>query len=107
MKEELDEETGLQLYVKDFDAILSNIDCPVLALFGEKDRNVDWRKTKALYESTLASHTDLTIRSFPDCNHNLFQCETGGFYEIQDHNLSYKRCDGFLDTMADWLKKME
>ncbi|WP_299531670.1 S9 family peptidase [Ulvibacterium sp.] len=107
MKEKLDKKTGLQVYVTDFEAVLSNINCPVLALFGENDMNVDWQKTKALYESTLASHTDLTITSFPNCNHNLFQCETGGFYEMQDHDLPYKRCDGFLDTMAYWLKEME
>jgi pimeloyl-ACP methyl ester carboxylesterase len=107
MKEELDEETGLQVYIKDFDSILSNISCPVLALFGENDMNVDWQKTKSLYERTLAPNTDLTIKSFPDCNHNLFQCKTGGFYEIQDHNLPFKRCDGFLNAMADWLNEKE
>lgn len=106
MKEELEKETGLQLYIKDFDAILSTVNCPVLALFGEKDMNVDWTKTKLLYENTLGQNTDLTIKSFPDCNHNLFQCETGGFYEIQDTNLPWKRCDGFLDAIGDWLKKM-
>lgn len=107
MKEKLDEETGLQVYIKDFDSILSRIDCPVLALFGENDMNVDWQKTKALYERTLAPHTDLTIKSFPDCNHNLFECKTGGFYEIQDSDLPFKRCEGFLHAMADWLKEKE
>jgi len=107
MKEEQDEKTGLQLYIKDFESILSNINCPVLALFGEKDMNVNWTKTKSLYERTLALNTDLTIKSFSDCNHNLFQCKTGGFYEIQDNNLPWKRCDGFLDAMTNWLNKKE
>lgn len=107
MKEELDEKTGLQLYIKDFETTLSNINCPVLALFGEKDMNVDWTKTKTLYENTLGRNTDLTIKSFLDCNHNLFQVQTGGFYEVQDNNLPWKRCDGFLDTMADWLNEKE
>ncbi|WP_420320487.1 alpha/beta hydrolase family protein [Flagellimonas sp.] len=105
MKEELDEETGLLVVVRDFDAILSNIDCPVLALFGENDMNVDWRKTKSLYERTLADNTDLTIKSFPYCNHNILECETGGFYEFQDNNLPYKRCEGFLDAIEDWLSE--
>lgn len=107
MKEELDEKSGLQLYIKDFETILSNINCPVLALFGEKDMNVDWVQTKALYERTLGENTDLTIKSFPDCNHNLFQCKSGGFYEIQDNNLPWNRCNGFLDTMTNWLDKKE
>lgn len=105
MKQKLDEESGLQIYIEDFDKILSNIDCPVLALFGEKDMNVDWNRTKALYESTLGPNTDLVIKSFPECNHNMFKCKTGGFYEFQDNNLLWNRCDSFLDTMADWLAK--
>lgn len=105
-KEELDEQTGLQVYIKNFDTILSRINCPVLALFGEKDMNVEWAKTKSLYENTLDSN-NLTIKSFPNCNHNLFQCETGGFYEFQDDNLPWTRCNGFLDTIANWLHQIE
>lgn len=105
MKEKLDEETGLQVYVENFETILSNIDCPVLALFGEKDMNVDWNQTKHLYEKVLTHTRDLTIKSFPDCNHNLFQCETGGFYEFQDNNLPWTRCNEFLNTMTDWLSE--
>ncbi len=36
-----------------------------------------------------------------------FQCETGGYYEIQDNNLPWKGCDGFLDAIANWLDKKE
>ncbi len=107
MKEGLDKETGLQVYIKDFDTILSNIKCPVLALFGENDRNVDWKKTKALYERTLAPNTDLKIRSFPNCNHNLYQSNTGGFYEFQDHKLPLKRCRGYLESIAEWLNEKD
>jgi hypothetical protein len=107
MHEKIEEETSLQVYVENFETILSSIDCPVLALFGEKDKNVDWKKTKSLYERTLGNSTDLTIKSFPNCNHNLFLCETGGFYEFQDNNLPWARCDGFLDTITDWLSNRE
>jgi len=105
MKEAYDEETGLQIYVENFDALLSNVNCPVLALFGETDMNVNWKKTKALYKKTLSKNIDLSIKSFPDCNHNLFQCETGGFYEFQDNNLPWNRCDGVLETMTNWLNE--
>lgn len=107
MKETVEEETGLQVYVDNFEMTLSNIECPVLALFGEKDRNVNWTKTKELYESILGRNTDLTVKSFPDGNHNLFKCETGGFYEFQDNNLPWDRCDGFLDVIEVWLMKQE
>lgn len=104
MKSRLDAATGIPIVVNDFDQMLSQIDCPVLALFGEKDKHVDWRKTKALYEETLGKNTDLTMQSFPDCNHNIHKCETGGFYEFQDNKLPYKRCDGFLVAIASWLQ---
>lgn len=67
--------------------------------------NVDWHKTKELYESTLGIKADLTIKSFPECNHNLFKCKTGGFYEFQDNNFSWDGCVGFLDKIAEWLAK--
>lgn len=107
MKQELDEASGLIVYVPNFDTTLSMIKCPVLALFGENDKNVDWKKTKALYQKTLGRNTDLTIKSFVDCNHNMFQSKTGGFYEFQDDNLPWNRCDGFLDAMANWLNEIE
>ena len=105
MKEALDEETGLPVYIEDFDKILSNVKAPVLALFGETDMNVDWKKTKLLYEKTMRQNTDLTIKSFPNCNHNILECKTGGFYEFQDNKLPYKRCDGFLDAIENWLNE--
>lgn len=105
MREEIDEASGLQVYVENFDTILSGVNCPVLALFGENDMNVDWMLTKSLYEKAL-NNTDLTIKSFQGCNHNMFNSKTGGFYEFQDNNLPRKRCDGFLDSITNWLKKM-
>ena len=56
---------------------------------------------------TIGKNTALTIKSFPDCNHNLFQCKTGGFYEMEDHDLPFKRCDDFLDEMSRWLVQLK
>ena len=39
----------LAVYVPEFPELLSSLDIPVLALFGELDTNVDWRQTAALY----------------------------------------------------------
>lgn len=107
MKQKLDKATGLIVYVENFEMILSKINIPVLALFGERDKNVDWKKTRSLYKKTLGKNTDLTIRSFPGCNHNMYKAKTGGFYEFQDDKLPWDRCDGFLNSMTDWLKKIE
>lgn len=105
MKTAMDEKTGVPVVISDFEGILLDVKCPVLALFGEKDMNVDWTKTKALYEKTLGKNTQLSISSFPDCNHNMFKCQTGGFYEFQDNDLPYERCDGYLAAMAEWLAR--
>ncbi len=107
MKERLDSITGLQINVANFDNILSNVRCPVLAIFGEKDTQVDWKKTKRLYEQTIGKNTKLTMQSFPNANHNLFQCKTGGFYEFEDHNLAWERPEGYLETITQWLQKLE
>ncbi|MEM1001889.1 MAG: CocE/NonD family hydrolase, partial [Bacteroidota bacterium] len=60
----IDEITGLPIVVNNFETILSNIRIPVLALFGERDMNVDWKKTKSFYKNTLAKNTDLEIKTF-------------------------------------------
>ncbi|MEO0572630.1 MAG: alpha/beta hydrolase [Bacteroidota bacterium] len=107
MNEAFDETTGQQIYIPNFEQLLSKVDCPVLAVFGEKDKNVDWRITKALYEKTLGPKGQLTIHSYPKANHNLFACETGGFFEFQDHKLPYIRPAGYLEGMIKWLYQLD
>jgi uncharacterized protein len=103
---QFDEETGLMIYVPDFRKTLMNIGCPVLAIFGEKDANVDWRKTMTLYGETIGvnKNSKLTIKTFPDCNHSIIKCKTGGIHE----KLSKWECgDGYLETIRTWLKGSE
>src|SRR5690606_29155205 len=59
---------------------LLSLDVDVLALFGDKDINVDWRKTKALNERTIGQNprATLTVETFPDGNHNIQRSATGG-----------------------------
>lgn len=101
---EVDPETGLFIYVPNFEQILNEVNIPVLAIFGEMDKNVDWTKTSALYKNTMGKNTDLTIKTFPGCGHNLFKTETGGFFELRDKQ-EWIRCAGFLDEIDDWLEK--
>lgn len=97
---QIDEETGLKVYVPDFDELLAEIRCPVLAIFGEKDTNVDWRKSVALYQDAIGGRpgADLTIRTFPEGNHAIAKCETGGILEPAG-----QQCDGYFGTMTEWL----
>ena len=100
-----DTESGLWVYLEDFDQLLSDIKCPVLALFGTEDSQVDWRKTKALYERTIGVDTtsNLTVKTFSNCNHSLQKCITCGFQEDLSA-LRWQACDGYYETMEDWLR---
>lgn len=104
-----DRKTGLMIYVPNFRKTLMKIQCPVLAIFGEKDANINWRETIALYKETIGKRTKakLTIKTYPDCNHNLKSCKTGGMKEtIENSNKYQPPCDGYFDTMSEWLKKI-
>ena len=103
----LDKDSELPLYVENFEQMLSRIKIPVLALFGETDMTVDWKKTKMLYENTIKKNTDLTIKVFTNCNHNMWQAKTGAIYEFEDSSWEYIRCDGFLDSITNWLNELK
>ena len=73
------------VHVPGFDGILTGLDIQVLALFGEKDTNLDWRRTKALYESSIGKnrHATLVVRTFPNANHLIRLTETGSVREVE------------------------
>jgi hypothetical protein len=98
-------ETGMTIFVDGFDAILRGLDVHVLALFGEKDRNVDWRKTRALYEASIGRNhrARLTVRTFPDANHNIDVSETGGIREMRAMR-EHRKSQGYYEAQLDWLR---
>lgn len=99
-------ETGMSIYIQNFDAMLSKLNVAVLALFGEKDLNVDWRRTRAFYVATLGRNPNasLTVRTFPAGNHNLDVCETGSMREMQTMTTRRKSA-GYYETQLEWLRK--
>ncbi|MEO1451636.1 MAG: alpha/beta hydrolase, partial [Bacteroidota bacterium] len=97
-----DEKSGLWAYIPNFDELLGNFECPVLALFGEKDSQIDWRDTRALYQKNMGSN--LTIKTFPQGNHILQECVTGGWKEDLSA-LNWRACPGYYDTMIGWLRE--
>ncbi len=101
----LDPESGLLIYVEDFDEMLSSLDVPVLALFGEKDSSVDWQSTRRLYERTIGRNASasLTVKTFPSGNHNLHDSETGSFKEMLEILDSPRMVDGYFDVILHWL----
>lgn len=101
----VDAATGLMIYVPHFEHVLSQVNIPVLAIFGEKDRNVNWRNTAALYANTIGKNPNasLTIRTFPDGNHNLQQARTGGLREMVEMS-EHRPSSGYFEVMTDWLR---
>ena len=98
-----DKESNIRILVSDFDKILNEVKCPVLAIMGEKDFIVDWKKTLLLYNKTIgAKNKDiLTVKTFPNGNHSLLKCKTGAPNERLE---SMEFCDGYIDSMTIWLK---
>ena len=96
------------MVIEGFDQVLNKVNCPVLALFGENDSQVDWRKTKSLYEKTIGekSDSDLTIKVFENCNHNLQKCINCAFGEDLSA-LQWQPCDNYYETMKAWLKEQK
>lgn len=101
----VDEQTELEVYVPDFRQLLASLDKPVLALFGEKDTNVDWRSTARLYRQTIGENPNaaLSIQTFPDANHNMRQSKTGGVREMQAQDGNTPYAEGYHEAMLNWL----
>lgn len=99
-----DEKTKSVIMVPDFKEVLNKIQCPVLAINGEKDFVVNWRRTLALYTETIGRNKNkkLTIKTFPDGNHSLIKCKTGASNETID---KIEFCDSYIETMTTWLKE--
>ena len=101
---QVDRATGLMVYVSHFEQMLARVNVPVLAIFGEKDRNVNWRATVTLYSKTIGKNPNasLTIRTFADGNHNLRQAQTGGLREMMQMS-EHHPSTGYYEAMTDWL----
>lgn len=103
-----DKSSGLWVYIDHFDEILRDINCPVLALFGANDSQVDWRKTKKLYEENIGTNpgSSLSLKVFENCNHNLQKCISCAFQEDLSA-LKWQACDGYYETMESWLRNQK
>ena len=103
----VDEDEGLMVYVPGFRDVLGSINAPVLALFGEKDTQVDWRKTAMLYEETIGMNpkASLEITVFPDANHILKQCDACGVRETNSLPWDAPFAEGYYESMVSWLER--
>jgi len=98
---------------------LKDIKSPVLAVFGDKDMNVNFTQSASIYRNEFrkSGHSDLTIRIFSDATHSLLKA--GYFPKIVTTEMDPISAiwlitklnilgddafvDGYLDLMTDWV----
>jgi hypothetical protein len=85
-----------------FRMILAKIGCPILAMFGEKDLNVDWRDSVELYRDAFRNHSDFTVKSYAGMNHGLCRCETGSLRETLEKKL-FDMDATCIQVMVSWM----
>jgi dienelactone hydrolase len=82
---------------------LSKTRCPVLAVFGGKDLQVDATPNRAAVERALAAagNRQVRVEVFPDANHLYQKAVTGGVDEYA--RLEKAFVPGFLDLLSSWI----
>ena len=102
----MDERTNLAIMYPNFEKALENISIPVLAVLGKLDSQVDWKKTGELYNKVARKNKmALTTVYLDNCNHVMQKSETGALgEELGDKPVP---CDGYYDSMKNWLNEIE
>jgi pimeloyl-ACP methyl ester carboxylesterase len=92
--------------IRTFDPVpaLEKVHCPVLAVLGAKDMFVPAEKSARIWQAALtkAGNKDVTIKVFPDGDHSLIACKTGGLKEIPR---ARGFVSGYFDTLREWTQK--
>jgi uncharacterized protein len=80
------------------------VTCPVLALLGELDMNVQTSRSVPLLDAALkrAGNRDYTIVVLPQANHGLVEAATDSSPETR---LNRRYAAGYMDGVIDWLLK--
>ena len=86
---------------------LQRVHCPVLAIFAQRDQNVDPTVSAALYRKALQRNTDVTIRTFAGADHLVFRSAKGLDREWRQHldHREYPYVAGYISLQVNWLKK--
>jgi uncharacterized protein len=81
-------------YTLSADTYLRALHQPTLAIFGDRDVQVDWRTSVKIYRESfeLAGNRDLTVKIFKNAGHNLTGEDGSGFVH------------GYVETMVNWLR---
>lgn len=82
--------------------VLEQVKCPVLILFGERDKVVPVRESAHLYEKALKANPAHTIRVFPRGNHALLESDVGVLPEIMCMEKK-EFVPGYYDLVSGWI----
>lgn len=97
-------------YLKwDPEACYPEIDCPVLMLFGEKDINIDIKKSIENSKRIVKSYrkTNFSIVVIPDVDHSFYvPDETITFRENGRSYTLNKQSDSYFQSMSGWLDSL-
>jgi len=92
--------------------LIEKTSIPVLALFGEKDTQVDPFQAAKAYEKALkkAGNPFNQVKLFPEADHGIILSKTGCIREQRDrwrlrNNRGY--APGFIELMQNWLEKLK
>ena len=83
--------------------VLEKVDCPVLALIGEKDVQVPPTENLAGIRTALArgGNTHAMVKELPNLNHLFQECETGGLGEYAKIKQTFSPVA--LHEVSDWV----
>lgn len=82
---------------------LKKVKCPVLALNGKKDLQVEWKPNFSLLEQSLPKKTSLTTRAYEQLNHLLQPCTTGSPTEYGEIETTIS--EDVLRDIEQWLEE--
>lgn len=89
---------------------LEKVSCPVLAMWGEKDTQINPVQGALAYQQALtkAGNNNFRIIVLPEADHGITRTTTGSLKERKERKRLNKRetLPEYLDTMAGWLKKL-
>jgi pimeloyl-ACP methyl ester carboxylesterase len=90
--------------------VIERTTIPVLAVFGEKDTQMDPFQGAQAYRESLqrAGNTSFRIEIFPDADHNILVSETGCLRERSSRTREGWRnyAPGYLDIVEAWLREL-
>jgi len=94
----------MRIWTTSAETYLSELDVPLLAIFGDHDDKIDWRESVRVYReaSDRAGNRDLTIKVFKNASHDLFAVSTGR--APAQTPPAPQLVPGYLSTMVAWLR---